>query len=185
MAAADFLTWAAKRADRRYELVRGQPVAMSPETNLHLMVKGAAFRALGDAVASAGLDCVVLPDGATVVIDADTAREPDAAIQCGRELDPDALTLDAPIVVVEVTSPSTVSVDENDKLIEYFSVPSIAHYLVIHPRQAVVVHHSRAGAGEIRTRILRQGEIDLSPPGFTVSVAALLGPAGATRSEQE
>ena len=185
MAAAEFLTWAAKRTGRRYELVRGQPVAMSSETNLHLIVKGAAFRALGDAVAKAGLDSIVLPDGATVVIDDETAREPDAAIQCGSALDPDALTLDVPVVVVEVTSPSTVSVDENDKLIEYFSVPSIAHYLVVHPRQSVVVHHSRAEAGEIRTRILRQGEIDLSPPGFVVSVRALLGPAGASRSDQE
>jgi Uma2 family endonuclease len=182
MRVAEFLDWAVTQARGRYELVEGAPVAMSPERNLHLVVKGAAFRALGDAVAAAGLDCTVLPDGATVVIDDQTAREPDAAVQCGSPPDPDALIIDSPIIVVEVTSPTSVRTDEDDKLVEYFSIPTIEHYLVIHPKQRAVVHHSRQGSGEIRTRILREGAIDLTPPGLSVRVEALLGPSTTARS---
>ncbi len=177
MTVREFLDWAVAQAPGRYELVQGTPVAMAPERNLHLIVKGAVFRALSEAVAAAGLDCTVLPDGATVVIDETTAREPDAAVQCGSAPDPDALTIDAPIIVVEVASPTSVRTDEDDKLVEYFSVPSIQHYLVLHPKQRVVVHHKRHEADEIRTRIMREGVIDLAPPGFSVAVADLFGPA--------
>jgi Uma2 family endonuclease len=175
MTVTEFLDWAVSRAPGRYELVEGTPVAMSPERNLHLIVKGAVFRALSDAVADAGLDCTVLPDGATIVIDEATAREPDAAVQCGGLPDLDALTIDAPIIVVEVASPTSVRIDEDVKFVEYFSLPSIQHYLVLHPKRRVVVQHSRQETGEIRTRILYDGVVDLSPPGFSVAVADLFG----------
>ena len=178
MTVSEFLEWAIAQPTGRYELVGGTLVAMAPERNLHLMVKGAVFRALSDAVARAGLDCTVLPDGATVVIDETTARVPDAAVQCGHSPDPDALTIDAPVIVVEVASPSSGRTDEEDRLIEYFSVPSIEHYLILHPKQGTLVQHSRSGPGEIRTRIVREGVIDLTPPGFSVAVRDLLGPAG-------
>jgi Uma2 family endonuclease len=181
MTVPQFLDWAVAQAPGRYELVAGTPVAMAPERNLHLLAKGAVFRALSEAVAMAGLDCTVLPDGATVVIDDETAREPDAAVQCGSLPDPDALTIDAPVIVVEVASPTSMRTDEDIKLVEYFSLPSIQHYLVLHPKRRAVVHHSRQGSGEIHTRILHDGAVDLTPPGFSVSVEALLGPALWTR----
>ena len=61
----------------------------------------------------------------TVVIDDDHSREPDAAVQCGVPTDLDSMVLEAPLIVVEVTSPSSERDDTGDKLVEYFSVPSI------------------------------------------------------------
>jgi len=181
MTVAEFLDWGVLPAPGRHELVEGTPVARSPERNLHLIVKGAVFRALSDAVADAGLDCTVLPDGATIIIDEATAREPDAAVQCGGLPDLDALTLDAPIIVVEVASPTSVRIDEDNKFVEYFSLPSIRHYLVVHPKRRVVVHHGRQESGEIRARILHDGVVELSLPGFSVAVADLFGPLAPTR----
>ena len=58
----------------------------------------------------------------TVVIDNDTSREPDAAVQCDVAIDLDSMVLEAPLIVVEVVSPSSERDDTGDKLVEYFSV---------------------------------------------------------------
>jgi Uma2 family endonuclease len=178
MTVAEFLDWAAAQPRGRYELVRGEVVAMAPDRLWHLLVKGAAFRALGDAVKRAGLPCTVFPDGATVVIDNEHSREPDAAVQCGGVTDLNTMILESPLIVVEVTSPSSERDDTGEKLVEYFSVPSIQHYLIINPAKKVVTHHARSRSGDIATRIASTGEIDLSPPGMTVSVAELLPELG-------
>src|SRR5262245_54629268 len=107
MTVAEFLDWASAQPRGRYELVRGEVVAMAPERQRHLLVKGAVFVALREAVNRAGLPCAVFPDGATVVIDNEHAREPDAAVQRGVAGDLDSMILEAPLIVVEVTSPSS------------------------------------------------------------------------------
>jgi Uma2 family endonuclease len=101
----------------------------------------------------------------TVVIDDEHAREPDAAVQCGIPFDPDALILEAPLVVVEITSPPSERDDTGAKMVEYFTVPSVHHYLIVNLNKNVVVHHTRGQSGEIVTRITANGEIDLAPPG--------------------
>jgi Uma2 family endonuclease len=178
MTVAEFLDWATAQPRGRYELVQGEVVAMAPERLRHLVVKGAAFVALSEAVKRAGLPCTVFPDGATVVIDHEHAREPDVAVQCGDAFDPEATILESPLIVVEVTSPSSERDDTGEKLVEYFSVPSIQHYLIVNPAKKVVIHHARSQSGDIATRIASAGEINLSPPGMTVPVAELLPEVG-------
>lgn len=174
MTAAEYLDWTSAQARGRFELVRGEVVAQAPERAMHNLAKGAIYRALSDAVKGAGLDCSVFTDGMTIVIDDETAREPDASVQCGKPVAPDAVVLDAPTIVVEVVSPSSERDDTGEKLIEYFKVASIAHYVIVNPAKAVVVHHQRA-AGEIRTRIACDGNLDLDPPGIRIAVADCLG----------
>jgi Uma2 family endonuclease len=114
----------------------------------------------------------------TVVIDNDHAREPDASVQCGAPADLDSMILETPLIVVEVTSPSSERTDTDVKLAEYFSVPSIRHYLIVDPVKKVVVHHARGQAGDIARHVASSGEIDLTPPGMTVPVAELLPEIG-------
>jgi Uma2 family endonuclease len=171
---SEFLEWSAGQSGK-YELEGGQVLEMASEQAKHALTKHAATRALEDGVRKAGLDCTVFPDGMTVVVDRDHVRLPDAAIQCGG-VDPETVVLDRPVVLVEVVSPSSVNRDESQKLIEYFLIPSVAHYLLISPDQRLVVHFQRGSAGDkIDAQFLRDGEIDLTPPGFLVDVAALLG----------
>ena len=75
----------------------------------------------------------------TVVIDNETSREPDAAVQCNVAIDLDSTVLEALLIVVEAVSPSSVRDDTGDKLVEYFSVASIRHYLIVNPYKRVVV----------------------------------------------
>jgi Uma2 family endonuclease len=174
MNVAEFLDWAMAQPRGRYELVQGEVVPMAPERALHNRVKGAVYRALEDAIARANLPCIAYTDGMTVVIDDEHAREPDAAVQCGRAFDPNTLILEAPIIVVEITSPSSERDDTRVKVGEYFSVPSIQHYLIIDLDKKVVVHRVRSQGGDIEKHIVTSGEIDLTPPGMTVPVAELL-----------
>ena len=179
MTVQEFLTWAAAQPRGRYELVRGEVVAMAPERARHNLVKAAVFRALSDAVARAALPCTVFTDGMTVVIDNEHSREPDAAVQYSVAVDLDSMILEAPFIVVEVTSPSSERDGTGDKLVEYFSVASIRHYLIVNPEKSVVIHHGRNDTRDISTRIVSDGEISLYPPGMAVSVKDFLAGVGA------
>jgi Uma2 family endonuclease len=167
MTVTEFLAWASAQPRGRYELVQGEVVTMAPERAQRNLVKLEVVLALRNAVRRAGLPCTVYTDGMTVVIDDEHAREPDAAVQCGVPFEPDTLVLEAPLIVVEVTSPSSERDDTGDKLVEYFSVPRIQHYLIVSPAKKVVVHHARGQAGQVRRDLL-------TPPGLTVPVAELL-----------
>jgi Uma2 family endonuclease len=165
----EFLAWAESRPGR-YELFRGAVYAMTPERSIHAEVKLAVQTALGNSIRARGLPCRVLPDGMTVRIDDSTAHEPDALVYCGPRLAPSALEVPNPVVVVEVLSPSTRSIDVQYKLANYFRLPSVAHYLIVDPDKPLVVHHARRDDGTILTRIVSDGVIALDPPGIELAL---------------
>jgi Uma2 family endonuclease len=175
MTSVEFIDWAIRQPSGRYELVAGRVVAMAPERARHNLAKIAVLLALREGVKRAGIPCTVYTDGMTVITDDHHSREPDAAVQCGDQPGPDALVLDAPVIVVEVVSPSSERDDTGSKLVEYFSLSSIQHYMIVNPEKRVTVHHQRDGA-DIRTHIAGEdtGDLQLNPPGFAVSVAAML-----------
>ena len=78
-----------------------------------------------------------------------------------------------PIVVVEVVSPSSGGVDTGAKLAGYFRLPSLRHYLIVNIAARAVTHHRRDEDGMIATRILREGRLQLDPPGLDVEVKSL------------
>jgi Uma2 family endonuclease len=172
MTVDEFLVWAEGQPGR-YELVDGEVFAMSPERVRHGLVKYAAQTALNRAIETAGLPCHMMPDGITVRIDAATTFEPDALVYCGPPIDLDAIEVPNPVVVVEVLSAGAVLVDSGGKLPGYFSVASVAHYLMIDPVKRLVIHHARGTEGLIETRIASEGTLDLTPPGMSLSVAEL------------
>ena len=122
---------------------------------------------------------MTLVDGVGVVVNDKTLRIPDVLVQCGAEPDPDAMIVESPLVVVEVVLPSSEREDTDFKLVDYFSVASTHHYLIVFSDRRVVVHHQRSSGGGIATRIASDGDIALTPPGISVAIVALLGPAGA------
>ncbi len=176
-----FLEWAAGQPGK-YELEAGRVIEMAAEQAKHALMKHAAAKALDRGIERAGLACQVFPDGMTVRVDKHHVRLPDAAVQCS-PVDPESIELDKPVILVEVISPSSVNRDENYKLVEYFSLPSVSHYLVLSPERQLVVHFRRVGEG-IETTFRSEGEIELTPPGLTVSVAELLGNPGRNAAQR-
>jgi Uma2 family endonuclease len=162
---------------QRYERIAGEPVAMLPERVQHVRIKSRVWAALDRAIRDGGLDCEALGDGVTIEVDEDTDYEPDAVVNCGPRLPPDATAATNPVIVVEVLSPSTQSVDSGEKLADYFRVPSIEHYLVVRSRRQEIIHHWRAGDGFV-SRAVNVGVIRLDPPGIVLDVAAVYAERG-------
>ena len=168
-----FHRWAEVQT-QRYERIAGEPVAMSPERIQHVRIKSRVGAALDRAVREAGLDCEALADGVTIEVDEDTDYEPDAVVNRGPRLPPDGTAATNPVVVVEVLSPSTQSVDSSEKLADYFRVPSIQHYFIVRSRRREIIHHWRSG-DEIVFRAVNVGAIRLDPPGIVLDIAAVYG----------
>ena len=169
MTVDEFLAWAAGQSGR-YELVRGEVFAMSPETADHAEIKGAVYVALRSAIRQRNFPCRALPYGMTVRIDDATAYEPDAQVYCGERLKGSEIELSNPVIIVEVLSRTTRRVDVSLKLAGYFRLPSVAYYLIVDPTQPLIVHHSRGTRDTILTRILREGVIALDPPGLELAL---------------
>ena len=164
----EYRRWMQAQPRGRSELVAGEVMAMAAERAAHVRAKARAWRALDRAVRAAGLPCEAMADGMTVEVGNDTDYEPDALINCGPPIGDEDIVASNPVVVVEVLSPSTQSVDTGAKLSDYFLVPSIQHYLIIRADRRSVVHHQRNGDGGIATRLLTAGPITLDPPGIII-----------------
>ncbi len=174
MTVEDYLAWGVAQTERvRSELINGQIVLMAPEQLKHVQAKFAAVLALTSAIRRAGLDCHALTDGATIRIDDHTAYEPDACVYCGEELPGDAMVVPNPIIVAEVLSPTSRHHDTSAKLIGYFKLPSVVHYLIIDADLCTVTHHARNRV----PAVLSTGALQLDPPGIEVAVADLFGAA--------
>lgn len=159
----------------RFERIDGVVIAMAPERGIHLKLKGNVYVALRRAIGTAGVQCQALPDGATIQA-GDSDYEPDATVNCGEPMDNDAIAAPNPVIVAEVLSPSTRTVDTSRKLAGYFLVPSIAHYLIVSPDRRCIVHHRRTPDG-IATAIVTAGQIELQPPGLTITLDEIYDPA--------
>jgi Uma2 family endonuclease len=170
MTVPEFLAWVEGESER-YELVDGEPVAMAPERARHNLVKSNVLVALRAALEGSG--CTVFGDGMTVVVDEHTAYEPDAVVTCQSAVDLDATTVPEPVIVVEVLSPSSESVDSGRKLADYLSVDAVRHYLVLDPTKRVLMHHRREQGDEVTTRIWRTGVVELWSPAARLEVEAL------------
>jgi Uma2 family endonuclease len=147
---------------------------MSPERIQHVRIKSSIWAVLDRAIRNGGLDCEALADGVTIEADAETDYEPDAVVNCGPRLPPDAIAATNPVIVVEVLSPSTEAVDTSEKLADYFRIPSIQHCLIVRARRQEIIHHRRSGDA-IVSRAVNVGAIKLDPPGITVDVAEVYG----------
>jgi Uma2 family endonuclease len=174
MKVPEFVAWAERQPGGRYELVHGFPVAMAPQRAEHAETKALAFLALRAAILRARVACHAMPDGMSVRADDETVYEPDALVYCGPKVPGGTIFIERPVIVVEVISPSSEAVDTGDKLVGYFRVPSVAHYLIVHPQQRVVTHHVRAAGDLIETRIKADGDLRLDPPGLSLAVGELL-----------
>jgi Uma2 family endonuclease len=172
MSRKEYRLWAEAQPKGRFERIEGVVVvvAMAPERAGHNDTKLQAWLALRRAVAAAGLPCHVYGDGMTVEVD-DSDFEPDAVVHRGERLPRDAIAVPEPMIVVEVLSPSTRGGDLTRKLVAYFRVPSVQHYLVFWADRPQVIHHRRREDGQgVETRMLSEGEIRLDPPGIFITM---------------
>ncbi len=175
MSADEFLAWVEGEPDRpRYELVAGEIVKMAPERAGHVHTKTTVWLALRNAMRATRTLGEAIGDGIGVRVDRDTLYQPDALVRLGPAVSSDTSIIDDPVIVVEVVSPSTRSIDTRVKLAGYFQLPSVRHYLIVDGDTREVIHH-RNDEGTIVTRIVSAGSIDLEPPGLTIEIDDVFG----------
>jgi Uma2 family endonuclease len=122
---AAFLAWVEGR-EGRYELAGGRVLMMTGGTVRHGLVVGNLF-----ALLRARLDrkrWIVLSDFG-VDVGPGTVRYADVVVDHSSAKGK-ALTAKAPVLVAEILSPSTSTIDLGDKAAEYLRLPSLAAYLV-------------------------------------------------------
>ncbi len=102
--------------------------------------------------------------------------QPDAVVACGQPLDGATRVVAEPVVVVEVTSPSSSRLDSGGKLGAYARMPSVAHHLIVNIQRRLLAHHRREGGGDggsFQAQIVSAGTLRLDPPGLELDVSAL------------
>ncbi|MFM2043977.1 MAG: hypothetical protein RLY86_2553 [Pseudomonadota bacterium] len=143
--------------DTRYELVDGHLRAMAPPSEAH----GTVVVNLGAALKRH------LPPGCRVVAEAGI-RPPagsdwnywqaDLIVTCtGRARDGQGLS--APVLVVEVLSPSTMDHDRGRKVPGYTTLPSVRDILLVGSEDRWVQHWSRQADGWFVRDVIGQGEV--------------------------
>jgi Uma2 family endonuclease len=73
---------------------------------------------------------------------------PDLLVSCARgaqTMDLGAMTVEDPVLVIEVLSPSTEATDRREKLLAYRTLPSLSEYVLISQDEARVEIHRRRG----------------------------------------
>jgi Uma2 family endonuclease len=120
-----FLAWA-ERQEERYELDRGRVIMMTEGSREHWQIAFSLAKAL-----DARLDAeqfIVVPEFG-VDLGPSTIRFPDVVVDVVAKTRGD-LKASAPVLIVEVLSPSSERIDLGDKAAEYLRLPSLLAYLV-------------------------------------------------------
>ncbi len=179
---AEFRRWAEAQPRGRYERVAGAVVPRARMRVGQVRVKGQAWLALNQAIRAAGLPGETFADGITVEVGDHTDYLPHAVVNLGEQLGGDEMAASNPVIIVEVLWPSRQTLDTAVKpakshsdlrAADYFTLPSIRHYLIVRADRRAVIHHRRGDDGGIETRLLAEGKIALDLSGIEVAVPGI------------
>jgi Uma2 family endonuclease len=141
----EFLAWQMGQ-ELRFELVDGQPRAMTGARLRHDRVVANLLRLIGVQFRAAGNPCDAFTADIAIIVPAGNVRRPDVSVLCP-PFDDLANSSRNPCLVAEVLSDSTENVDRIVKLEEYKAIPGLDYILLAAPDLAEIVFWSRdAGA---------------------------------------
>lgn len=169
MSVAAYRDWVETRPDEeRWQLIDGEPVLSPPPRERHQTIVTNLIRRLSALPRDKG--CRALP-GLAVLSEAmdDFAPIPDVVVRCGPLL-PDGYSSD-PILLAEVLSPSTMTIDRGRKIDFYRTVASLRTFLIVYQDEPRIEVFARRDAGEWDRAVLGlEGVLDLPELGGAVAV---------------
>ena len=172
MTAEEYAEWAERQETGRFELIDGIVVQMNSERAEHAQVKLNVAVALRAALKDLGVAGRVFTDGMAVRISERIVHEPDAMLWLGSSMGRNVVLIEDPLIVVEVLSPQSGPIDTGTKLVNYFSLPSVQHYLVINTVKQLVLHYTRGEDGKpVMRPPVSAGHVELDPPGLAIAIA--------------
>lgn len=127
---ADFLEWEEAQAER-HEFWRGEIFAMVGGRRGHGRIVANLMRHLGNQLD--GTPCQAFSEAMLVQVGDDAVLYPDVFVTCDREFSAEQSVFTAPVLVVEVPSPSTQACDRSRKFAIYRRLESLREYALIDP----------------------------------------------------
>lgn len=126
--------------DKRAELIDGEMYMMAPPSSAHQILVMGLSAAFFNHIQKNGGSSKVLPAPFTVFIKKDDSNyvEPDVSVICNTELISDRGCEGAPVLVIEVVSPSSRRMDYNIKNALYSSV-DVREYWIVDPAVALII----------------------------------------------
>jgi Uma2 family endonuclease len=169
----------------KHEYIVGQIYAMSGGTPEHARLAGVIIGTLNAALDRGRCD-VYSSDLRIRVHRADVNTYPDASVVCGEpHTDPvDANAVTNPIVLVEVTSPSTEVYDRGEKFEYYKQIPSLREYVIVSHRDPVIEVWRRTGNRWTRHAARAGEQLELRSVDVTLDVDAIYQAAARARKSK-
>jgi Uma2 family endonuclease len=132
----------------KHEYVNGDVFAMTGGTLRHNVIAANVLAALRSHLRNT--PCRAFINDVRVRIEkTHSYYYPDVLVACAhgtQTLDLNAVTIDDPVLVIEVLSPSTEATDRREKLLAYRTLSSLSEYVLISQDEARVEIHRRHGA---------------------------------------
>ena len=132
MTVAEFQDWQppAELAQRRWELVDGEPVCMSPPSVDHGAIQGELARLISNGLMTHRPACrMIVTPGVIPRVRSDVnERVPDLGVVCGPFRS--ARTLDDPVLLIEILSPSNEAKTRSN-VWAYASIPGVLEILLV------------------------------------------------------
>jgi Uma2 family endonuclease len=141
-------------AKRKHEYVEGLVYAMVGATNVHNRIATNATVSLGSQLR--GKRCQAFNSDTKVRIRLRRGTRfyyPDTLVVC-QPNPPEDTFHDAPVVIIEVVSPSTRRTDENEKCEAYLSIDSLHVYMTAESSTAAALVYRRGDSGFVRESYL-------------------------------
>jgi Uma2 family endonuclease len=131
MTTADFIDWPGDGTAKTYQLVDGEPRAMSPASATHGLIQGTLARLIGRRLAEAGGRCQLVVEPAVVprLRANSNLRVPDLGVTC-TPIRAGQIELPDPVLIVEILSPGNEP-DTWENVWAYASIPSVEEILVV------------------------------------------------------
>ncbi|HYG85503.1 MAG TPA: Uma2 family endonuclease [Azospirillum sp.] len=166
----EFIAWADRDPDARYELVRGQPRAMTGGTNGHSQIIGNLYFELRHRLRPPRR--VQLESGIVREDRNDRFHVADAVVTCSPQ-QPNQRFVENPVLVAEVLSDGTTQHDRGGKVPDYMQIPSVQEILLVDSRATRVQLWRRDGARWIVEDFMDTATLPLASVGVDIPLPAL------------
>ena len=174
MTVAEFLAWPGDGTGRTFQLVDGEPRAMSPGSATHGTIQSNLSRLIGNllvasnSASNSGCRIVTEPGVITRIRSDVNMRVPDLGVSCTADA-PGQQALPDPILLIEVLSPSNTR-ETWDNVWSYATIPSVREIAVVHSTRVLVEMLRRGTDGhwpEGPEEVGPGGSLRLESIGFT------------------
>jgi Uma2 family endonuclease len=156
----DYLEWESQQTEK-HDFFRGEVFAMTGGTLRHNRATLASAIAFKNHLK--GQACQVFAGDVKVVVNvAEHLFYPDVVVTCNAQdlSDLDAVKISAPLLVLEVLSPSTAAYDRGQKFLSLQKLPSLQEYALLDAHAPRLEVHRRNAAGRFELYVFEGADCE-------------------------